>query len=121
MRLPHPGPGELRWWVVGTVGIGAGVAVAVWLGLSMSVGQTSWQTFGYKVVDDRTVTVTFDVDRPGGAPVTCTVRALARDFGTVGTVDVQVPRAPQDSSRQSATVRTTSRAVTGEVVRCVPR
>ncbi len=121
MPLPRPRPGQLRWWVIGGLGIGAGVALAVWFGLASSAGQITWQTYGYKVLDDRTVRVTFDVTRAGGAPLTCRVRALASDFGTVGTVAVPVPAAPRDTSRHTTTVRTTSRAVTGEVTGCVPR
>jgi hypothetical protein len=118
MPLPRPAPGTLRWWVVGTVGIAAGIALATWLGLSSTVGRPSWQTLAYKVEGDRSVSVTFSVHRSGGGPVTCTVRAMARDFSTVGSIDVRVPRSASDDSVQTVSVRTTSRAVTGEVRTC---
>ena len=116
--LPRLAPGQLKWWVVGTVGILAGVALAIWFGLSATLGQPSWQTLGYKVVSDQQVRVDFEVYRPGGTALTCTVEALARDFSPVGTSRVQVPASAEETTRLSATLRTTSRAVTGQVRTC---
>ena len=116
--LPRPAPGQLKWWGVGTVGILAGVALATWFGLSATLGQTSWQTLGYKVLSDQQVRVDFEVYRPGGRAITCTVEALARDFAPVGTSTVQVPASADETTTQSALLRTTSRAVTGQVKTC---
>ena len=116
--LPRPAPGTTKWWVIGTLGIAAGIALAVWFGLSATLGQPSWQTTGYKVVDDQNVRVTFEVSRPGGKALTCTVEALARDFGVVGTSQVQVQASSDETSTQTANLRTTSRAVTGQVRTC---
>ncbi len=116
--LPRPAPGTTKWWVIGTLGIAAGIALAVWFGLSSTLGQPNWQTTGYKVVDDQNVRVTFEVSRPGGKALTCTVEALARDFSVVGTAQVDVPASSDETSTETATLRTTSRAVTGQVRTC---
>ena len=116
--LPRPARGTLKWWLIGTLGIGAGIALAVWFGLSATLGQPSWETIGYKVVDDQTVRVTFEVNHPDGKALTCTVEALARDFGVVGTARVPVPASADETSTETATLRTTSRAVTGQVRSC---
>ena len=116
LRLPRPAPGTTKWWVIGTLGIAAATAVAIWFGLAATVGRPGWETIGYKVLDDQTVSVTFSVHRPGGA-LTCTVEALARDFSPVGTARVDVPAGPDDTTR-TATLRTTSRAVTAQVRSC---
>lgn len=118
MPLPRPAPGTLRWWVIGTIGVSIGVAGAIWFGLSATLGLPSFQTVGYKVVDDQSVRVTFSVHSPDGAAVTCTVQALARDFSTVGTLDVPIPASADADSQLTVTVRTTTRAVTGEVRTC---
>lgn len=118
MPLPRPAPGTLKWWVIGTIGVSAGVALAIWFGLSATVGLPTWQTTSYKVVDDQTVTVGFEVHSPGGKPLTCTVHALARDFSTVGSVEVAIPASASEVTTETVTVRTTSRAVTGEVKTC---
>jgi hypothetical protein len=119
MPLPRPAPGTLKWWVVGTIGIGLGVALAIWFGLSATVGLPSWQTMGYKVVDNESVWVDFEVHSPNGQDLVCTVHALSRDFGVVGSTDVPVELAGASSARETVTLRTTSRAVTGEVKTCV--
>ncbi len=116
--LPRPAPGQLKWWVIGAVGILAGVGLAIWFGLSATLGQPSWQTLGYKVVSDQQVRVDFEVYRPGGTALTCAVEALARDFSPVGTSSVTVPASADETTRMSATLRTTSRAVTGQVKTC---
>ena len=116
--LPRPAPGQLKWWVIGTVGILAGVALSIWWGLSATLGQPSWQTLGYKVVSDQQVRVDFEVHRPGGAAITCTVEALARDFAPVGTSRVRIPASTEETTTRSVTLRTTSRAVTGQVRTC---
>ncbi|MEO5744566.1 MAG: DUF4307 domain-containing protein [Terracoccus sp.] len=118
MPLPRPAPGTLRWWVIGTIGVGIGVAGAIWFGLSATLGLPSFQTVGYKVVDDQSVRVTFSVHSPDGAAVTCTVQALARDFSTVGTLEVPIPASAEADSQRTVTLRTTTRAVTGEVKTC---
>lgn len=117
MPLPRPAPGTGKWWAVGILGGGLGVVAAVWLGLSMSLGKVTWTDTGYRVVDDRTVEVEFDVHRPGGQAVTCLVRALDQGFGTVGTLEVALPAGPESVHRKVA-VRTTTRAVTGVVKSC---
>ena len=120
MPLPRPAPGTGKWWAVGIVGCGLASAAAIWLGLANSLGQVTWTDTGYHVVDDRTVTVDFDVHRSSGEAVTCVVRALDARFGTVGTVEVAVPASRQASVHQRVTVRTTTRAVTGTVKDCQP-
>jgi len=118
MRLPRPAPGTGKWWAIGIVGVGLGTALAVWLGLAMSVGKVTWTDTGYRVVDDRTVEVDFDVHRPAGQAVTCVVHALDQGYGTVGSVEVAIPASPQRSVHRQVTVRTTTRAVTGVVQSC---
>lgn len=118
MPLPRPAPGELKWWILGSIGIAIGVALAVWWGLAATIGKPSWQMFGSTVVDDRTTVVTFDVSRPDGRPLICTVQALAIDFSVVGAIEFEVPQSTTDATRETATVRTTSRAVNGDVRTC---
>ena len=118
MPLPRPAPGTGKWWVIGIVGCLAGAAVAVCVGLAATWGQVSWVDTGYRVVDDRTVEVRFDVHRPPGQRVTCTVRALDRGFGTVGTIEVTVPANDQRAVGMAVMLRTTTRAVTGQVKTC---
>jgi len=118
MPFPRPAPGTAKWWVVGIVGCSIGVALAVWVGLASTLGKVTWVVTGYRVVDDRSVLVQFDVHRPAGQAVTCTVNALDQGFATVGTLEVAVPAGAGRAVHQQVTVRTASRAVTGVVVTC---
>lgn len=116
--LPRPAPGTLRWWVVGSIGIAAGTAMAVWFGISATSGQVSWVDTGYRHVDSRTLDVEYDLYRPAGSAVTCTVRALDVHHGTVGSTQVTLPPTGEDASHQTTRVRTTTPAVSGEVQSC---
>ena len=76
MPIPRPAPGTATWWVLGTIGILLGCAMAVWWGLASTVGKPSWTDLSYRVVDDRTVDVTYLVSRPTGRDVTSPHRAV---------------------------------------------
>ena len=121
MPIPRPAPGTAKWWVVGTIGILLGCAMAVWLGLASTVGKPSWTDLGYHVIDDRAVDVTYLVSPPAGRDVTCAIRAMDKGFGTVGLVEVGIPGSDTSSVKRTTRVRTTSRAVTGVVSSCSVR
>jgi hypothetical protein len=116
--IPHPAQGTSKWWVVGTIGILLGCAMAVWLGLASTLGKATAQDIGYRVLDDRTVEVTYRVSRPAGRDVTCVIRALDKGFATVGLVEVHIPGSDASTVERTTRVRTTTRAVTGLVRSC---
>ena len=118
MPIPRPSRGDATWWVVATIGIALGCAMAVWFGLASTVGKPAWTNLGYRVLDDRSVDVTYLVSRPIGRDVTCEIRAMDRGFGTVGQVTVHVSASNTSSVRRTTRVRTTARAVTGVVRSC---
>ncbi|HET7474628.1 MAG TPA: DUF4307 domain-containing protein [Dermatophilaceae bacterium] len=115
-----PGPAVSRrtWWLLGTVGVAGGVAIAIWFGLAATVGRVGWTDLGYRVLDNQTVQVSYQVHRPDAERVTCTLRALDRSFGTVGTVEVVVPAGGPGTVQRTDRIRTTTRAVTGLVREC---
>ncbi len=121
MPLPRPAPGTGKWWAIGIVGCTLGVAAAVWLGLSGTLGKVTWNDTRYQVVDDRTVEVGFDVHRDPGTKVVCVVRALDKGYGTVGSLEVAIPATEERSVHREVTIRTTTRAVTGLVKSCDKR
>ncbi|XVX19476.1 DUF4307 domain-containing protein [Actinomycetota bacterium] len=117
MSLPRPAPGQGKWWVIGTVGVAIGIALATWFGLAVSVGKITWKTTAYKIVSDREATVSFEVHRPDGRATTCTVQALDVSYGVVGTLEVPVEAGPKVAER-SAAVKTTARANTVTAKTC---
>jgi hypothetical protein len=116
--IPRPAPGDAKWWVIATIGILLGCAMAVWFGLASTVGRPSWAVVGYRVIDDRTVDVTYQVSRPAGRDVICLIRAMDQGFGTVGLAEVHIPSSKTVSVQRTTRVRTTTRAVTGVVKSC---
>jgi hypothetical protein len=117
MPLPRPAPGTARWWVVGAVGITVAVAVIVWFGLA-SANALGADVTSYNVVSDSEMTLGYDVHRPDGAAVRCTVEAQDVRHARVGTVTDDVPAGARSVHRE-VRVRTSARAVTGVVASCV--
>ena len=120
MRLPQPAPGTGKWWVIGTVGILASVALVVWFGLTLTLGKPTWQTVSYSVKDATSVSVRFQVYRTPGTPLNCTVQALAQDYSVVGSKVVAIPVTQAEAYEGTVDLRTTSLAVTGIVKTCTP-
>lgn len=117
-----PSPDTRRWTIIGGVLITAFTAVIIALGVYLQRDQVRWTVTDYAVVDDRTVTVGFDVQRPENTAVVCRVRAIAVDFSAVGATDVTIPADEAGgaaSVRREVTIRTTTRANTGTVQNCV--
>ncbi|TWP36199.1 DUF4307 domain-containing protein [Leekyejoonella antrihumi] len=117
MTITRPAPGQLKWWVIGTVGILLGCAVAVWFGISSTRG-VSWSDAGFNIVGNTRVDVTFDVIHQNGKPVTCTLEALDLQHGQVGQTTVDLPASTYSSTRYTRTVHTVAKAVTGTVDSC---
>jgi hypothetical protein len=78
-----------------------------------------WTDVGFDIVSDQQVDVTYDVHKDPDATVTCTLRALDRAKGTVGTADVVVGPGASGAVRRTDTVRTSALAVTGFVHECI--
>ena len=60
--------------------------------------------------------VTFTVAKPDGSPATCTVDALARNGGALGTAEVPVPSGK--NVQVTVTIKTTARAYGAQVPSC---
>ena len=89
-----------------------------YIGLKQATPPLTATVLGYQVASDHAVDVRFQVDnRESSKPASCTVRA--RDYGgnEVGRLDVPVP-AGRQTQVLSATIRTSSRAISGEVLDC---
>ncbi|WP_295702842.1 DUF4307 domain-containing protein [Lapillicoccus sp.] len=119
MAINRPAPGTGRQWAFSIVATLVVVAAIGWWTLRGSDQRIDAATVSYSVVDDTEVTVSFDVTRPPGLPVTCTIEAMDVHFSVVGSADVVIPVGGVRTTHHESTVRTTSRAVTGVVQDCV--
>jgi hypothetical protein len=95
-----------------------GVAFVVWAGLAAAQREVRWDDVGYRVVDDTTVELTFNVVKDPGATVECRLQALSGSFAQVGLATVEVGPAPERAVQRTATIRTQERAVTAVVDTC---
>jgi hypothetical protein len=106
--------GRAAW---GAAGVLALSGVVGYIGLRQASPPVQATVLGYSVTGDHAVDVRFQVDEASGKGGSCTVRARAESGEEVGRVDVPVPAGP---TRQvlTATVRTSGRAVNGDVLEC---
>lgn len=105
---------------VGAVLVLVAVLYAAWVAAS-SLGGVSFATLGYSHLDGGRLRVDFTVTRPAGSTAVCEVEALSSGAAQVGLTSVEVPPSPEDTTRVSAEVRTSERAVTGRPTSCVLR
>ena len=104
-----------------TAGVGFAVVLVAWLwwaGLAQPTAQFETRDLGWERVDDRCVSVRFEVSVAPGTPMSCAVQALNAQYGIVGWVVVDLPESPQRTRVFNQTVRTSETAVTGLLYRC---
>ncbi len=95
-----------------------GVALVVWIGLSLAGRPVSWKDVGFHVQGPQAIDVTFEVTKPKEATVRCTVTALSESYAQVGVRSVDVGPADTATRRVTVTVQTSELAVTGTVEPC---
>ena len=108
-------PPAVLLWVLGALA----VALALWLGARVGSTPVSWQDVGFTLRGATEVEVAYEVIRPDpSVAVRCRIQALNHQYGEVGALVVDVPRAAQTTARLRSTVATSEAAVTGIVDSC---
>jgi len=114
-------PGTGKWWALGIAFTLAFTVFASWRVLSVADQAIDATTTGFKVVDDRTLKLTFDVHKPPQVAVVCTVHAQDRKKNVVGTLSVDIPAATERTTTHEVLIKTTTQAFAGLVHDCVRR
>jgi hypothetical protein len=91
-------------------------AASFWVFQRSRAGQVDHVVIAYQVLNDSSVTVTFEVHKPAAIAVLCLVEALGDDGGPVGSKEVRL--GPNADARVTTTLTTTARAYTGVVQAC---
>ena len=117
--IARVGGRNLKWWIIAAVFTLAMALFATGKIMGAAAEQVTAETFGFKVVDDRTATITFDVTKPPETTVRCTVHAQDLKKALVGSAEIVVPPAAQRTTTHTATIKTTTRAVAAIVQSCV--
>jgi hypothetical protein len=94
------------------------VAFVVWVGLGASEPLIETRDIGHTIVDENTVTVTFEASIPVGRSASCAVQALNETFTVVGWKIVDLPASTVYSRSTTTDVRTTEQSNTGLIYRC---
>ena len=102
---------------LGLLGVALLVLLA-WAAWFHSVPDVRQGLLGFRVLDDSTVRVRFEVVADPGATVSCDLRSQDRTRATVGSRTVVVGPAPQERREVEADVATRALAVTGELLGC---
>lgn len=89
----------------------------VWAAFQAAHADVRWRTVGYTDVTDTSVTVSFDVFKDAGTPVTCLVRALDEASNEVGRAEVPIDAARSDAHVVYA-LPVTHRPTAAEVTSC---
>lgn len=109
-----------RWIVVVVAVLFAAVFTAwvVWAGLDDGQGSLDARDIGHSLVDERTVSVTWEVSVTAGTEVSCALQAQNEAHGIVGWKIVDLPASDSYTRQYTETLRTAQRGVTGLIYRC---
>jgi hypothetical protein len=93
-------------------------AWVVWAALDGDSAQIEFRDVAHEIIDDRSVSVTWQVTAQPGSELGCAVQALNESFTVVGWKVVQLPPSEQRTRVFTETLRTTELAVSGLIYRC---
>ena len=94
------------------------VAWVVWAALDGDSANIEFRDVAHEIIDDSSVSVTWQVTAEPGSEVTCAVKAMNESFTDVGWKVVQLPVSDERTRVFTEQLRTTELAVTGLIYRC---
>jgi hypothetical protein len=105
------------WAIVAVLALAA-IGALGWSTIARSLGEVDVDDTGYAVVDDRTVTVSFQIAAPSGQDVACAIEAQDEEHGVVGWRIVEYPATDERFRAFTETIPTLAAATTGFVNSC---
>ncbi len=119
MAAPRPASGHRRWWALGIAFTVAFLVFASWRVLSVADEKVHAKAVAWEALDERTLNLTFTVNKSPDATVVCTLQAQDFKKNVVGTLRTTVGPSPERTTSQTATIRTTTLAFAGIVHDCI--
>jgi hypothetical protein len=105
------------WSIVAILALSA-IAALGWTTIARAIDSVEAVDTGYTTVDDRTVSVSFQITAPVGREVACAIEAQDEEHGVVGWRVVVFPASDERLRAFTETVPTLAAATTGFVNSC---
>jgi|SRR5450830_472320 len=94
------------------------VAWVIWAGLDQAGGTIDAQDTGHRIIDDKTVSISYQVSMPVGSTASCALQVQNNAHGIVGWLIVKIPASSLYTTSHTNTMRSSEQAVTGLIYRC---
>lgn len=108
---------RLPWIIGGAVALLV-VGAFSWMTVAQSMSSVDADDLGFELVDEHSVSLTFQVTGVQGRDVVCALEALDEEFGVVGWKIVEIDAAESQSQALTVSIPTVARATTGLVNTC---
>lgn len=105
-------------WIIGIAIAALIVAAAGWMTVSGSMNSIDTDDLGYEVIDEHTVTVSFQLTAPQERDIVCAVEALDESFAIVGWKIMEIPADDRHTQTFTERIPTVAEATTGLVNSC---
>jgi Domain of unknown function (DUF4307) len=99
----------------------AGGGWLLWAGLYHSQPDVAGRLRAFRVLDERTVSATIDVEREPGVAATCLLEAQAADHFVVGERQVNIPAGPREALTLTYRIQTERPATNAVLDGCSPQ
>jgi hypothetical protein len=109
---------RLSYLIAGAVGAIIVIAWVLWAGLDQAGGALDAEDKGSTIVNDRTVSISFQVSMPVGKTASCALQVQNEAHGIVGWRIVTVPASTRYTTSYTRTVLSSEQGVTGLIYRC---
>ena len=108
---------RVLWIVAGAFAVVL-TAWVVWAGLDGAGPSIEARDTRHSIIDENSISVTFEVSLPTGTPSSCAVQALNESFTVVGWKVIDLPPSDQYTRSLTEVLHTTELSNTGLIYRC---
>ena len=110
-------PNKKRNTVLASIGVAILTIGAAYFGFA-NYNPVSFKDVGFRVISNIKTEIDFEITKPTDSTATCELEALNNAFGVIGYKEVLIEASTTQTTRHTATVITTEKAVTGLVANC---
>ena len=108
-------------WIAITVASAVAIVIGawvIWAGLDLAAGGLDSSDIGHKVLNDRSVSISYQVSMPPGSTASCALEVENEAHAIVGWKIVDIPASTTSTRAFTDVVRSSELGVTGLIYRC---